>query len=160
MKAMPTDVLPGSRLTPAPREQSMLPWIVACAALLLVAVLGIGITILIFANSKSSDSNGTSGGRNYNATPRPTSSPSVIDLTGTKWTQTSTISQMKEITFNSNGTLNNDSGDTWKQDGNHVTLSMTNGYAIYQGTITGDRIDYKAHNQVNLDWTGTFYRAR
>jgi hypothetical protein len=39
-------------------------------------------------------------------------------------------------------------------------MSITNGYAIYQGTINGDRIDYKAHNKVNLDWTGTLVRAR
>jgi hypothetical protein len=158
-RAKPTDVLPGSRLT-SHREQSLIPWIVTGAALLLVAVMGIVITIVMLAN-RSPNSNGSSAGRNVNATApaRPSNSPAVIDLTGTRWTQSSTISQMKEFNFLSNGTINGDTGDTWKQTGNHLTMSITNGYAIYEGTIDGDRIDYKAHNKVNLDWTGTLVRA-
>jgi hypothetical protein len=159
--AKATEVLPGSRLTPRSQDQSMIPWLVTGAALLLVAVMGIGITILVFANRKSStstpNSNGSNVGKNANSTKTPTN---VVDLTGTKWTQTSTISQMKEFNFLANGTINGDSGDNWKQNGNSLTMSITNSYAIYQGTISGDRIDYKAHNKVNFDWTGTLYRAR
>jgi hypothetical protein len=157
--AKATEVLPGSRLTPQPQQQSMVPWLVTGAALLLVAVMGIGITILFFANRQSStspNSNGSNLGKNANLSRTPAD---VVDLTGTKWTQTSTISQMKEFNFLANGTINGDSGDTWKQNGNSLTMSITNGYAIYEGTISGDRIDYKAHNKVNLDWTGTLYRA-
>ena len=66
----------------------------------------------------------------------------------------------KEFNFLPNGTINNDPGDTWKQDGNTLSMSITNGYAHYEGIINGDRIDYKAHNKVNLDWTGTLVRAR
>jgi hypothetical protein len=157
--AKATEVLPGSRLTPHIQEQSLAPWLVAGAALLLVAVMGIGITILILANHQSSpsspNSNGSSAGKNANSY-----KPPAADLTGTKWTQTSTISQMKEFNFLANGTINGDSGDTWKQNGTSLTMSITNGYAIYEGAISGDRIDYKAHNKVNLDWTGTLYRAR
>ena len=157
--AKATEVLPSSRLTPHPRDQSMIPWLVTGAALLLVAVMGIGITILVLANHQSSapNSNGPNAGKNVNATKPPAS---VLDLTGTKWTQTSTTSQIKEFNFLANGTINGDSGDTWKQNGDSLTMSITNGYAIYEGTISGDRIDYKAHNKVNLDWTGTLYRAR
>jgi hypothetical protein len=158
--AKATEVLPGSRLTPPTQEQSLIPWLVAGAALLLVAVMAIGITILMVANRPSSNSppnsNGSSAAKNANST-KPASD--AIDLTGTRWTQTSAISQMKEFNFLANGTINGDSGDTWKQNGNSLTMSITNGYAIYQGTISGDRIDYKAHNKVNLDWTGTLYRA-
>lgn len=139
----------------------MIPWLVTGAALLLVAVMGIGITILVLANHQSStstpNSNGSNVGKNANTTKTP---PNVLDLTGTKWTQTSTVSQMKEFNFLANGTINGDSGDTWKQNGTSLTMSITNGYAIYEGTISGDHIDYKAHNKVNLDWTGTLYRAR
>jgi hypothetical protein len=163
VRAKPTDVLPGSRLTPH-REQSLIPWIVTGAALLLVAVMGIVITIVILVNRPSGPpkSNGANAGRNANSTApaRPANSPAVADLTGTRWTQSSTISQIKEFNFLPNGTINNDSGDTWKQNGNILTMSITNGYAIYEGTINGDRIDYKAHNKVNLDWTGTLVRAR
>jgi hypothetical protein len=164
VRAKPTEVLPGSRLTPLAREQSLLPWVVTGGALLLVAVMGIVITIVILANrpSSSPNSNGSSAGRNANSTApaRPANSPAVIDLTGTRWTQSSTISQIKEFNFLPNGTINNDPGDTWKQNGNILTMSITNGYAIYEGTINGDRIDYKAHNKVSLDWTGTLVRAR
>lgn len=159
--AKATEVLPGSQLTPHRPEQSLIPWLVTGAALLLVAVMGVGITILVFANRPSTtstpNSNGSNVGKNANSPKVPAN---VVDLTGTKWTQTSTISQIKEFNFLANGTINGDSGDTWKQDGNGLTMSITNGYAIYQGTISGDRIDYKAHNKVNLDWTGTLYRAR
>ena len=159
--AKATEVLPGSRLTPHIQEQSLVPWLVAGAALLLVAVMGIGITILILANHQSSpsppNSNGSSAGKNANSNKAPAD---AVSLAGTKWTQTSTISQMKEFNFLANGTINGDSGDTWKQNGNTLTMSITNGYAIYEGTISGDRIDYKAHNKVNFDWTGTLYRAR
>jgi hypothetical protein len=159
--AKPTEVLPGSRLTPQTHSQSLVPWLVAGAALLLVAVMGMGITILIFANHQSNTSspnlNGSNVTKNVNLSRTPAN---VVDLAGTRWTQTSTISQMKELNFLANGTINGDAGDTWKQDGDHLTMSITNGYAIYEGTISGDRIDYKAHNKVNLDWTGTLYRAR
>ncbi|MDX6384439.1 MAG: hypothetical protein QOK48_2012 [Blastocatellia bacterium] len=157
-RAKPTDVLPGSRLTPPAREQSLLPWIVTGGALLLVAVMGIVITIVILANRPSApNTNGTNLGRNTTPTPTPVT---TLDLSGTKWTNSSTVSQMKEFNFRPDGTINNDPGDTWRHNGNQVTLSITNGYAIYRGTINGDRIDYKAHNQVNLDWTGTLERVR
>jgi hypothetical protein len=160
-RAKPTDVLPGSRLTPHAREHSLIPWIVTGAALFLVAVMGIVIAIVMLANRPASPpSNGSSAGKNANTAATPRSSPAVIDLAGTKWTQSSKISQIQEFNFLPNGTINNDSGDTWKQTGNHLTMSITNGYAIYEGTINGDRIDYKAHNKVNLDWTGTLVRAR
>ena len=159
--AKATEVLPGSRLTPPTQDQSMIPWLVTGAALLLVAVMGIGITILVVANHQSGtsapNSNGSNVGKNVNTTKTPAN---VVDLTGTKWTQTSTVSQIKEFNFQANGTINGDLGDTWKQNGDHLTMSITNGYAIYEGTITGDRIDYKAHNKVSLDWTGTLYRSR
>jgi hypothetical protein len=158
-RAKPTDVLPGSRLTPLDQKHSLVPWLVAGAALFLVAVMGIVITIVIFANRqpKSPNSNGSNAGRNANTTP---SAGQAVDLTGTKWTQLSTTSQIKEFNFLPNGTINNDPGDTWKQNGTSLTMSITNGYAIYVGTIYGDRIDYKAHNKVNLDWTGTLWRVR
>lgn len=160
-RAKPTDVLPGSRLTPPAPQHSLIPWIVTGAALFLVAVMGIVIAVVMLANRPASPpSNGSSAGKNANAAAPSRSSPPVIDLAGTRWTQTSTISQIKEFNFLPNGTINNDSGDTWKQTGNHLTMSITNGYAIYEGTIDGDRIDYKAHNKVNLDWTGTLVRAR
>lgn len=139
----------------------MIPWLVTGAALLLVAVMGIGITILVVASHQSGtsapNSNGSNVGKNVNTTKTPAN---VADLTGTKWTQTSTVSQIKEFNFLANGTINGDAGDTWKQNGNSLTMSITNGYAIYEGTISGDRIDYKAHNKVSLDWTGTLYRSR
>jgi heme/copper-type cytochrome/quinol oxidase subunit 2 len=160
-RAKPTEVLPGSSLTPPDQKHSLIPWLVTGAALFLVAVMGIVITIVIFANrqSTSPNSNGSNAGRNANSTPTPRAAP-VVDLTGTKWTQLSTTSQIKEFNFLPNGTINNDSGDTWKQNGNKLTMSITNGYAIYEGAIYGDRIDYKAHNKVNLDWTGTLWRVR
>jgi hypothetical protein len=162
----PTEFLPGSRLTPAPRPQtqSLVPWLVTGAALLLVAVMGIGITILVLTKRPSTTSpnvNGTSAERK-GASPAPTTTTQneVINLLGTRWTQTSTISQMKEVTFNSNGIINSDPTDKWWQNGNTVIMEFTNGYARYEGTITGNRIDYKAHNKVNLDWTGTFYLVK
>jgi hypothetical protein len=160
-RAKPTDVLPGSRLAPLDQKHSLIPWLVAGAALFLVAVMGIVITIVIFANRQptSPNSNGSNAGRNANITATP-SAGQAVDLTGTKWTQLSTTSQIKEFNFLPNGTINNDPGDTWKQNGSSLTMSITNGYAIYVGTIYGDRIDYKAHNKVNLDWTGTLWRVR
>ncbi len=156
-RAKPTDVLPGSRLTLAAREQSLIPWIVTGGALLLVVVMGIVITIVMLAKRPASpNTNGANAGKNPTATPTPL----TLGLSGTRWTQTSTVSQIKEFNFRPNGTINNDPGDTWKQEGNQLTMSFTNGYAIYRGTITGDRIDYKAHNKVNFDWTGTLERAR
>ena len=160
-RAKPTEVLPGSSLTPPDQKHSLIPWLVAGAALFLVAVMGIIITIVIFANRQptSPNSNGSNSARNANTTTTP-GAGQAVDLTGTKWTQLSTTSTIKEFNFLPNGTINNDSGDTWKQNGNNLTMSITSGYAIYVGTIYGDRIDYKAHNKVNLDWTGTLWRVR
>jgi len=165
--AKATEVLPGSRLAPLAQKQSLVPWLVTGAALLLVAVMGIGIIILVIANRPSSTSatnaNGSSVNRkvsNPGPSPGSQNSPGVINLSGTRWTQSSTISQIKEFNFLANGTINGDSGDTWKQNEDRLTMSITNGYAIYEGTIAGDRIDYKAHNKVNLEWTGTLVRAR
>jgi hypothetical protein len=63
-RAKPTDVLPGSRLTPPAREQSLIPWIVTGEALLLVAVMGLVITIVMLANRPSApNTNGTNLGR-------------------------------------------------------------------------------------------------
>jgi hypothetical protein len=160
--AKATEVLPGSRRASAAEKQSLVPWFVAGAALLLATVLGIVITIVIFANRPSKSTTDSTGQKNVNSTPPvgSQSSPGVINLAGTRWTQSSTISQVKEFNFLANGTINNDPTDTWRQDGNTLIMEFTNGYAHYEGTIAGDRIDYKAHNKVNLDWTGTLHRVK
>ncbi|MDX6575726.1 MAG: hypothetical protein QOE96_1679 [Blastocatellia bacterium] len=161
--AQATEVLPGSRLELPAEKQSLVPWVVAGAALLLATVLGIVITIVIFANHRPSTSTANlNDQKKSNSTPAAGSqnSPGVINLAGTKWTQTSTISQVKEMNFLANGTINNDPTDTWRQDGSTLIMEFTNGYAHYEGTIAGDRIDYKAHNKVNLEWTGTLYRVK
>jgi len=44
-------------------------------------------------------------------------------------------------------------GGTWKQKGNTVTIDMTNGYAIYVGTIRGNRIEGTASNVTGFKWT-------
>jgi hypothetical protein len=161
--AKATEVLPGSRLTPELHKQTLIPWLVTAAALLFASVMVIVITIVIFTNRQSSTSSPNSNGsdrKTSSSTPSPAWQNDVINLAGTKWTQTSTISQIKEFNFLPNGTINNDPGDTWRQNGNILIMEITNGYARYEGTITGDRIDYKAHNKVNLDWTGTLFRAQ
>lgn len=165
--AKATEVLPGSRLTPPTQKPPLIPWFVAGAALLLATIMGIGITIVILANRQSNTSTANSNGssiarKNSNSTPAPgtQNSADVINLAGTRWTQSSSISQMKEFNFLPNGTINNDAGDTWRQSGNTLIMEITNGYAHYEGTIAGDRIDYKARNKVNLEWTGTLQRVR
>jgi hypothetical protein len=158
-----TEVLPASNLPRPTQTQPLIPWIVAGAALLLVVVMGLGILILIIATHKSATSSANSNGSSFDKKSSNSNwqdSSEVINLAGTTWTQTSTVSQMTEFNFLPNGTINNHPEDTWQQTGNTLFISMTNGYAYYVGTITRDHIDYKAHNKVNFDWTGTLYRAK
>src|SRR5262249_42950620 len=137
------------------RTSSLVPWIVAGAALLLATAVGFGALIVTLASRQSS----TNATKNPNSTPTQTQN-AVVNLAGTRWTQTSTIRQIKEFNFNSSGIINSDPHDTWRQNGNQLIMEITDGYAHYEGTIDGNRIDYKAHNRVNLDWTGTLYRVQ
>jgi len=161
-KANVTEVLPGSRVTPERQGQNIVPWLVAGGALLLVVLMGLGITIVLLVDRRPSTSTTQTNTERTKptATPTPRQQNGVVDLTGTKWTNDSPVSQIKEFTFNADGTINSDKTDTWRQNGNILIVSMTNGYAIYEGAITGDRIEYKAHNKVDLKWTGTLTRVR
>ena len=82
-----------------------------------------------------------------------------ISLAGTTWAGPDSTGDNRKFTFTPNGQLNNIATDTWRQEGNKVYWEINNGYSHYEGTINGDRIDYKAYNKVNLHWTGTLTRA-
>lgn len=151
-----TEVLPGSHLAQPPQKRPLIPWVVAGAALLLAAVMGIVVLILIIANYKSGTPRANSNG---SSSPSQASS-AVINLAGTTWTQNSSIGQMNEFNFLPNGTINNHPEDTWQQTGNLLIMEITNGYARYEGIIAGDRIEYKARNKVNFQWTGTLHRMK
>lgn len=157
-----TEVLPGFNLAQPTQTQPLIPWVVAGAALLLVVVMGMGILILIIANHKSGTSNANSNGSSLNRKNSNSTwgDSAVINPAGTSWTQTSSISQMHDFNFLPNGTINNHPEDTWQQTGNTLIMELTNGYARYEGKIDGDHIEYKAHNKVNFQWTGTLYRVK
>ena len=167
--AMPGQ-FPGSSVTlPTARKKSALPWILAGVAMLLLVSLGIGIAILIALNDKSGTS--SSGGSNSNQSnfnlptitptlaPTPTPTPETIFLAGTSWAGTDSTGDYRRFTFTPNGLLNNNSTDTWRQAGNQVYWEINNAYSHYDGTITGDRIDYTAYNKVDKHWTGTLARV-
>ncbi len=47
---------------------------------------------------------------------------------------------------------NDGSEEHWKQRGNKVTISYSNGYAIYKGVITADLITGTAKNKPGKTW--------
>ena len=167
--AMPGQFPSSSVTLPSARKKSVWPWILAGVVMLLVVSLGIGTLIFIALNDKSSTS--SSGGSNSNQSnfnlptitptvaPTPAPTPDTNDLAGTSWAGSDSTGEYRRFTFTPNGLLNNNSTDTWHQAGNKVYWEINNSYSHYEGNITGDRIDYKAYNKVNLRWTGTLTRV-
>ena len=151
-----TEVLPGSPYSTRPRK-SLVPWVVAALAVMFAGVVLVAASIVLIANRRSpADSSGPT--RTKTATPSP-SPPGIVNLAGTRWRDTYATIAEKDYYFNPNGTINNSTHQTWRQNGNTVILDFNDGYARYEGTISGNRIDYKAHNTANFDWTAYLYRA-
>ena len=57
------------------------------------------------------------------------------------------------FTYEQNGTTYGDSDETWVVSGNRVTLKFNNGYAVYEGTMSGRRMEGTAVNDVKKTWT-------
>lgn len=153
-----TEVLPGSPYSTRPRK-SPVPWVVAALAVMFAGVVLVAALIVLIANRRSAaDSSGPTRTTPASATPSP-SPPGIVNLAGTRWKETYSFVTTKEYYFNPNGTINNDTHHSWRQNGNTVILEFNDGYARYDGTISGSRIDYKAHNKNNSDWTAYLYRA-
>lgn len=82
-------------------------------------------------------------------------------LTGTTWSGTDSDGDAYTFTFEPNGRLRytSPSGsyfqpqDTWSQSGNRVTMKMNDGYAVYEGVISGNVIDGKSTNVTGKKWT-------
>ena len=140
---------------------------------LLAAVILVGPTASSQGGSGETKSNGTksttrprprprsrrSANTNVNRTVTPTTVTYAASLAGTSWAGPDSTGDYRRFTFTSNGLLNNDASDTWRQEGNKVYWEINNAYSYYEGTINGDQIDYKAYNKVNLHWTGTLTRV-
>jgi hypothetical protein len=155
--AAKTEVLPGSPFSSRPRK-SPLPWVIAALAVMFAGVVLVASLIVLIANRRSAaDYSGPTRTRSASATPSP-SSQSIVNLAGTRWKDTYATIAEKDYYFNPNGTINNSTHQTWRQNGNTVILEFNDGYARYEGTINGNRIDYKAHNTANFSWTAYLYR--
>jgi hypothetical protein len=156
--ALKTEVLPGSPYSTRPRK-SPVPWVVAALAVMFAGVVLVAALIVLIANRRSAaGSSGPTRTTPASATPSP-SPPGIVNLAGTRWTDTHPGLATTEYYFSPNGTINNDIHDSWRQDGNTVILEFNDSYARYEGTISGNRIDYKAHNKYDSTWTAYLYRA-
>jgi hypothetical protein len=144
-------------------------------AILLAAVILVGPAARSQGGSGEKDSKGNSNksttrprprpgsrrssNRNINRRVTPTPVTYAASLAGTSWAGPDSTGDYRRFTFTSNGRLNNDASDTWRQEGNKIYWEINDGYSHYEGTINGDQIDYKAYNKVNLRWTGTLTRV-
>lgn len=152
-----TEVLPIPKSS-TPPTRSVVPWVVAGAAIVVAgAVIMASLGILIFARKPTTV--GASPVATPILSPTPTPSPSIVNLAGTRWTDTYANIASKSYYFSPNGTINNSSKDTWQQNGRSVILIFNDGYARYEGTINGNQIDYKARNRVNFEWSATIVRS-
>lgn len=97
---------------------------------------------------------------------RPETPAAKGNLTGTKWTLSYINQQGKEkkilLIFNRGGVLQNKypnhhswDEDKWSQEGKQVTLSFSDGYAIYKGVVKGRTMKGTATNQPGLTWSWT-----
>jgi hypothetical protein len=153
-----TEVLPGSQYSTRPRK-SPLPWVIAALAVMFAGVVLVAALTVLIANRRSAaDSSGPTRSRPANAIPSP-SPPGIVDLAGTRWKDTYATIAEKDYYFNPNSIINNNTHQTWRQNGNTVILEFNDGYARYEGTINRNRIDYKAHNTANFNWTAYLYRT-
>lgn len=152
--ALATEVLPASK-TSVSQQRSVVPWVIAGVAILVAAiVLVASLGVLIFQRRPSKVAGSPIQSRTPGAT--PTSGPDILNLAGTRWHDTTSVSMStKSYYFNPNGTINGNASDTWHQDGRKVTLDFTNGYAHYDGTLNGEQIDYKATNKADFSWSAT-----
>jgi hypothetical protein len=121
-------------------------------------VLVAALTVLIANRRSAADSSAPTRTKPASATPSP-SPPGIVNLAGTRWKETYSGVSTKEYYFNPNGTINNDTHHSWRQNGNTVILEFNDSYARYEGTISGNRIDYKARNKNDSTWTAYLYRA-
>jgi hypothetical protein len=161
-----TEVLPGSRVAAPDRENlNLVPWLIAGAAVLLVLVMGIGLTVALITSRKSNTSGISSNGSNYNANGQ--SQPGVIpsparamSVSGTTWAGTDSTKVQNEYVFSANGLVWNDPRSTWQQTGNRVVWDLNDNYAHYEGIIIGPHMEYQAHNKVGFSWTGSLTRIK
>jgi hypothetical protein len=159
--ALRTEVLPGSRPTAPPNNRSIVPWIIAGAAIVVAGiVVVVSLGILMYAKKPTP----TNTGSNTNGKAPgwlPTPAPTVVNLAGTRWNDTYENIASKSYYFSPDGTINGSSSSTWKQTGRTVILEFNDHYARYEGTInsTNTVIDYKAKNKVNFEWSATIVRA-
>lgn len=150
-----TEVLPSAKSS-AQSSKSVVPWVIAGAAILVavfVVMASLGVLVFVRKPAVAANTNDTRPG------PTPKPSATVINLAGTRWTDTYANIASKSYYFNSNGTINDSPKDRWRQNGNLVILDFNDGYARYEGTINGNQIDYKARNKVNFEWSATIIRA-
>jgi hypothetical protein len=153
-----TEVLPTSQ-RPNPPSRSVVPWVIAGVAILVAGVVVMAsLGVLIFARKTTTVNASPSETRTPGSSPNP--SPTIINLAGTRWTDSYANISAKAYYFSPNGTINNSSSSTWKQNGRSVILEFNDGYARYEGTINanGTQIDYKAKNKLNFEWTATITR--
>jgi len=154
--AAPTEVLPAPKSSTEPAK-SLVPWAVAAAAILIAAVAVIAsLSMLIFVRKPATGVSNPIGSRSPSASPK--TSPTIVNLADTRWTDSNTNLAIRSYHFNPGGTINDTSKDTWKQNGNTVILEFNDGYARYEGIINGNQIDYKARNKVNFEWSAKLIR--
>jgi len=130
---------------------------VVAALAVIFAGLVVLISLVVVVVNRRSVTTPEAPGLSKSATPTPTT---IVNLAGTRWTDTYQSLAEKNYYFSPDGTINNNPGSTWKQNGNAVILEFNDHYARYEGTINGDRIDYKARNKANFEWTATILRSR
>ena len=98
--------------------------------------------------------------------PSPSSS-SPLNLRGTAWAGTDSTGVKYQFDYLSDGRLRYTSngniyetGNEWSQLGTRVTMNINGGYSRYEGIVNGERIDFKASNRQNFNWTITVTRIR
>jgi hypothetical protein len=97
----------------------------------------------------------------------------VPSLQGTLWAGTDSKGDYYEFEFLQAGRLRykvtrksggtnvyNDNTDSWRQTGDIIVIEMSNGYARYEGNLTGGSLEFKAHNEVGLRWSISMTRIR
>jgi hypothetical protein len=95
----------------------------------------------------------------------PATQPAA-DVSDTTWAGTDSDGDYYVFTFKSGGRVAftspsgtyDEAGDTWAQAGSQITISLTDGYATYTGTISGDTMSGTAINTKSHTWTWSFRR--
>jgi hypothetical protein len=92
----------------------------------------------------------------------PAAVPAPSDLVGTTWTGVahetwSGAARDRALTFQlqANGVLGyrRSRNSTWTRNGGAIHLELNNGFAVYDGTVVGGRMEGTARNRKNMQWT-------